>query len=38
MPGGRLQSDETPKQCVARERMEELGAVVQVGPILVVRS
>ena len=34
LPGGRLEPDESPEDCVAREFMEELGAAVLVGPIL----
>jgi 8-oxo-dGTP pyrophosphatase MutT (NUDIX family) len=34
LPGGRLELDETPPQCVAREITEETGWVVETGPIL----
>jgi 8-oxo-dGTP pyrophosphatase MutT (NUDIX family) len=34
LPGGRLELDETPKECVAREIAEETGWQVRVGPIL----
>ena len=34
LPGGKLELDEAPEECVAREIMEELGVSVTVGPIL----
>jgi 8-oxo-dGTP pyrophosphatase MutT (NUDIX family) len=34
LPGGRLELDETPEQCVAREIAEETGWRVRTGPIL----
>jgi len=34
LPGGRLEADETPEGCVAREIEEELGLGVSVGPLL----
>lgn len=34
LPGGRLEADETPEQCVAREIAEETGWRVRTGPIL----
>jgi 8-oxo-dGTP pyrophosphatase MutT (NUDIX family) len=34
LPGGRLEADETPEGCVAREIAEELGLGVTVGPLL----
>jgi 8-oxo-dGTP pyrophosphatase MutT (NUDIX family) len=34
LPGGRLERDETPERCVAREIDEELGLKVAVGPLL----
>jgi len=34
LPGGRLEVDETPEQCVAREITEETGWRVLTGPIL----
>jgi 8-oxo-dGTP pyrophosphatase MutT (NUDIX family) len=34
LPGGRLERDETPEGCVAREIAEELGLAVAVGPLL----
>ena len=30
LPGGRIEPDETPRQCVAREVMEELGLTIAV--------
>jgi len=34
LPGGRLEIDETPMQCVTRETTEETGRRVATGPIL----
>ncbi len=34
LPGGRLELQETPPECVAREIAEETGWVVSTGPIL----
>jgi 8-oxo-dGTP pyrophosphatase MutT (NUDIX family) len=34
LPGGKLEPDETPEGCVAREIAEELGLEVAVGPIV----
>ena len=34
LPGGRLELDETPAQCVTREIAEETGWTVETGPIL----
>jgi 8-oxo-dGTP pyrophosphatase MutT (NUDIX family) len=34
LPGGRLETGETPRQCVAREIAEETGWAVTAGPIL----
>ncbi len=34
LPGGKLEPDETPQGCVAREIAEELGLDVTVGPIV----
>lgn len=34
LPGGKLDPDETPETCVAREIEEELGLKAKVGPIL----
>ena len=34
LPGGRIDDGETPQDCLAREFMEELGLVVEVGPLL----
>jgi mutator protein MutT len=34
LPGGRLESGETPEGCLAREVGEELGIAVEVGPLL----
>ncbi len=34
LPGGRLEAGESPRECVAREVLEELGLRVEVGPLL----
>jgi mutator protein MutT len=34
LPGGRLEPGETPEACLAREVGEELGIIVEVGPLL----
>jgi 8-oxo-dGTP pyrophosphatase MutT (NUDIX family) len=34
LPGGKLESDETPETCVAREIAEELGLDATVGPVV----
>ena len=34
LPGGRLEAGETPRECVAREVLEELNPKVGVGPLL----
>jgi mutator protein MutT len=34
LPGGRLEPDETPEQCVEREVLEETGLQVRAGPVL----
>ncbi len=34
LPGGRLEADESPEECVAREVREETGLTVRTGPIL----
>lgn len=34
LPGGRLEPDETPEECVAREIEEETGLRVRVGPVI----
>ena len=33
-PGGKIEADESPEQCLVREFMEEVGIVVQVGEAL----
>jgi 8-oxo-dGTP pyrophosphatase MutT (NUDIX family) len=34
LPGGRIEPDETPEQCLAREIKEELSLRIEVGPLL----
>lgn len=34
LPGGRLESGETPAACLGREVSEELGITVEIGPLL----
>ncbi|MGI9048751.1 MAG: NUDIX domain-containing protein [Rubrobacteraceae bacterium] len=34
LPGGKLEPDESPEECVAREILEELNLRVEVGPLL----
>ena len=34
LPGGKLETDETPEACIAREITEELGLTVTVGPLV----
>lgn len=34
LPGGRLEDDETPEGCLAREVLEETGLEISVGPLL----
>lgn len=34
LPGGRLEGGEKPRECVAREILEELNLVARVGPLL----